>query len=541
MKKAVFLLSIVLLGTAALAQRPGDLPGPVQVGEEMALGFVSPEFAGPQVPSRTDVAWSQEIYVPGASYVTPHFDRFNLPPHATLVVRDPDSSRSWSYTGRGKTLNGKPMKEFWGIHIPGEMAIVEIHSSVPVGRGAVRIDKIAHGYPNLEQQDLFKLDFAFEREMGAKALCGTDDSEAAKCYNPSTMYTRAKAVARLYINGSSACTGWLVGSEGHLMTNEHCIGTDADAANTDYEFMGESAGCTNCNTWMGCPGTVEANSATRIQTNAALDYTLVKLPTNVSGTYGYLQLRDTGAVLNERIYNPAHPQAWAKRISVYSTHAQDQSGFCEIYSLNAAPCSGGPGDIGYYCDTQGGSSGSPILAYDDHCVVSLHHCANCPNRGLDIVDIISDLGSNLPADSICNACSPSPIADAGADQQICPGGNAQIGTAAQSGHTYSWSPGGMTVAQPTVSPSSTTTYTVTATTSCGSDNDSVTVTVLPSGGGGGLTEDFEGGLGSWTASGLWHVASSCAGTGGGSGAAYYGQDSGCRAAPTTPAAPTPAT
>jgi hypothetical protein len=29
--------------------------------------------------------------------------------------------------------------------------------------------------------------------------------------------------------------------------------------------------------------------------------------------------------------------------------------------------------------------------------VSLHHCANCPNRGLDVVDVIASLGANLPA------------------------------------------------------------------------------------------------------------------------------------------------
>ena len=43
-------------------------------------------------------------------------------------------------------------------------------------------------------------------------------------------YVRAKAVARLLIGGTSACTGWLIGSEGHLLTNEHCIHNASDAA-----------------------------------------------------------------------------------------------------------------------------------------------------------------------------------------------------------------------------------------------------------------------------------------------------------------------
>ena len=107
-----------------------------------------------------------------------------------------------------------------------------------------------------------------------------------------------------------------------------------------------------------------------------------------------------GPVLDERIYIPQHPALWGKRIAVFSDNGQDQSGFCEVFSLNRPPCTGGPGDIGYYCDTQGGSSGSPVLAYSDHRVVSLHHCANCPNRGLNISDVINSLGGNLPNCSV---------------------------------------------------------------------------------------------------------------------------------------------
>ena len=65
--------------------------------------------------------------------------------------------------------------------------------------------------------------------------------------------------------------------------------------------------------------------------NSALDYTLVLLPTNVSGTYGYMQLREEGPVLDERIYIPGHPAIWGKRISVVSDQSADQGGapaFC---------------------------------------------------------------------------------------------------------------------------------------------------------------------------------------------------------------------
>ncbi|MCP4662198.1 MAG: M20/M25/M40 family metallo-hydrolase, partial [bacterium] len=78
-------------------------------------------------------------------------------------------------------------------------------------------------------------------------------------------------------------------------------------------------------------------------------------------------------------------------------------------------------------------------------------------------------------------CSPAPVADAGSDRSINSGDSTTIGTPAQGGHTYSWSPGGATTAEVLVSPTATTVYTVTATTSCGSAQDAVTVTVLPPG------------------------------------------------------------
>jgi len=138
-----------------------------------------------------------------------------------------------------------------------------------------------------------------------------------------------------------------------------------------------------------------------------------------------------------------------------------------------------------------------------------------------------DNGFAIPAEC---SCSPNPIADAGPDQSICQGDSATIGTAAQTGHSYSWAPGGQTSAQITVSPSSTTNYTVTATTACGSASDTVTVTV-DNGSDGGLNDSFENGISGWTATGLWHEVSdsTCASPGYSSpiGAVYYGQDSSC--------------
>lgn len=393
MRRWALALSAVVMLCAAF----GDVLALQRVGEEVALRIETQHpYAGPGQRESSARVREETLRHPGATYIAVHFASFQLAEGDYVVVRSPDGTQSWRYEGLGRAGMGMSPGGFWAAHIKGDTAVVELFSRQAVGAHGYAIDRYARGYTYAE---LVAQDSTNAAPMDIEAVCGLDDTEWAKCYETSEpeIYEKSRAVARLLILGSFTCTGWLLGCEGHLVTNNHCIATQTDANNTDYEFMAEGATCsTNCFGSLSCPGTIAATSGQLIKTNAPLDYALVKLPTNVSATYGFLSLRDTGPVVDERIYLPQHPVGRGKSIAVFSTAPQDQSGFCEISSLNAPPCTGGTGDIGYYADTQGGSSGSPVLAYDDHKVVSLHHCANCPNRGLDVVDLIASIGSDLP-------------------------------------------------------------------------------------------------------------------------------------------------
>ena len=137
-------------------------------------------------------------------------------------------------------------------------------------------------------------------------------------------------------------------------------------------------------------------------------------------------------------------------------------------------------------------------------------------------------GFQLPPQCLCQ---PAPVANAGPDKQICLGESATLGTAAVPGQTYSWSPGGETTAQITVSPASTTIYTLTASNSCGMAQDVVNVSVDD--GTGGLLDDFESGASAWSVTGLWHLATDSQCTAPAPGFAspvtafYFGQDARC--------------
>ncbi|MFD2518564.1 trypsin-like peptidase domain-containing protein [Salinimicrobium flavum] len=364
---------------------------PLKVGEESKRVIESPHPYNGSISGNYEVVWSDRISEKNASYIAVHFKKFSLSPDDYIVIRDPENTRAWKYH-----YGEEDRKQFWSIHIYGSEAIIEIFSKNKVGGYGYKIDKIAKGFV---QNDEINMMTITEQE----ALCGPDDSQEAACYETSEpfVYEKSKAVARLLINGTSACTGWLIGDDGHLMTNEHCISSASQANNVTVEFMAEGSSCsTDCRDWLECAGTIVATSTAFIKSSSNLDYSLLQLPTNVTSTYGFLQLRETGPVQGERIYIPQHPQAWGKRIALNSTDSHETGGLARVFSLNEPRCNGTGSDIGYYADTQPGSSGSPVIGYEDNLVIALHHCGACPNRGVSVQEIINDLGNDLPNNAL---------------------------------------------------------------------------------------------------------------------------------------------
>jgi hypothetical protein len=160
--------------------------------------------------------------------------------------------------------------------------------------------------------------------------------------------------------------------------------------------MAEAPTCGTANCQLCHTGAIFSGGSF-IQDNAALDYSLVRVTGNPAATYGYLQIDDRDAVNGERIYIPQHPGGRAKELAIFSSASSDAAdGFCHVNSVTSPACSGGGYfDVGYFCDTEGGSSGSPVLSASNHQVIALHHCANCPNRGVPIDLVYAEIGSFL--------------------------------------------------------------------------------------------------------------------------------------------------
>jgi len=421
---------IFIVAMALLVLPMAHATSPVIVGEHVYESYETHHPYQGSGEIQPMLTWVDHIQFPGAVYIAVHFKKMDLAEGDYVVVRSADGNQKWVYTGFGRQDLGATENGFFATHLKGDTAIVELYTAGSNSSWGYEIDKFGRGYNDDE------IRWFWDQGLGEKmnlvrpiedpeSICTANDTVEAKCLQATepAVYDTSRAVIRLLLNGSAHCTGWLVGNAGHAMTNEHCITSQSQLDDIDFEFMAEGADCaTNCASSLACPGTIEASGGTFVTDDAALDYALV-IPdtstgsgTNLPVTYGFMKLRASGAVLNEQIYHPQHPAGWGKHIAFNSTYPDDvaMGGFCYASSLTEVPCSGGAFDVGYWTDTQGGSSGSPVLGYSDNKVVALHHCrgsASCTtgnpanddrNRGVPIEAVIADLGPLVPPGALCD-------------------------------------------------------------------------------------------------------------------------------------------
>ena len=103
--------------------------------------------------------------------------------------------------------------------------------------------------------------------------------------------------------------------------------------------------------------------------------------------------------VGEKIFIPQHAGARDKEIAIFDTSLDEADKRCEVKSTMTGYCRGGGAynDVYYSCDTEGGTSGSPVISVDTGKVVALHHCGGgCNgNKGVPIAEIYDDISSYI--------------------------------------------------------------------------------------------------------------------------------------------------
>ncbi len=333
-----------------------------------------------------------EIRTFDASFVKVHFDYFNLPAGLTLEVFNDAGTEVYRYSNKSRDghtvdpdLGQDGRFSFSAMSVSGPVAHLRI-----VGKArepwssahGVRVSRYLEGFPEAMIGSLMQ-DGLLGDDQGIKAICGVDDKRGVACYQSTdaTAFDRSRPVARLVMSGGGLCTAWRVGANNHMFTNNHCFATQSAVAASEVWFNYQASTCGGTTS----AATTKVTGASMLKTDTTLDYTLFTVNNFANlASFGYFGLENRLPVQGEEIFIAQHPGGRLKELGVVSDH---RSGGRCIIDTAVQNGSGTNTDAGYKCDTEGGSSGSPVIARSSNKVIALHHLGGCNNSGAHISKI----------------------------------------------------------------------------------------------------------------------------------------------------------
>jgi len=330
----------VLLGLALCFGSPLNKEARERVGSVEHITLETPH------PLRESV-WSAEIRRPGAGFLKARIGRAEITGRGQVLVFD----------GNGEAVAALPGAHgsAWLPAVAGDAMRVEVRipqGSLPWG---VSFDALAVGGASLTPP-------------GPESTCGIDDKLDAACYEAARRAAGLPVGRMLFVRdgGTYVCTGSLVSPAGHFLTNNHCIATQAHADSLEIWWRYEAE---ECGGGASVPDRV-TNGSELLVTDETLDCTLLRLSgENLASVYGHLQPDPSPAQVGAGIWIPQHPSGTRKKFAVESD--MDPGGLALIQGVDLDGY-GTETDIGYWADTAGGSSGSPVLT-EENGVIALHH------------------------------------------------------------------------------------------------------------------------------------------------------------------------
>jgi len=189
---------------------------------EHVLANCKPETVNiPLSPLARDpgVRWRQPFTWPKAETLRIHFIEPSEEPAQDWEIRilepEPGHDVLWSKKA------GQNTREFWSASVPNN-SVIELQSAAPRGSLHIKIDKISVDLAKVTPQAI------------------TPPNQLASIVGqPKKFRDWGRSVARIRFMGDNGysyfCTGFLIGTD-VLMTNQHCMQSDAEVNSTEVDF-----------------------------------------------------------------------------------------------------------------------------------------------------------------------------------------------------------------------------------------------------------------------------------------------------------------
>jgi hypothetical protein len=375
--KIVSVLAIAVVFSTSGVTEAGK---PINTAERAVVGLGSDMDIVPDLDQAVLIGgtriWAETVHIKDAFFLKPHFAAVNLRAGDAIIIRSATGHVVETITGRGP----KDMGSFWGLSARGEELHLELHISHDYAVPPFRIDKVLIG-----DVDPFGSAGNFP-----ESICGSSDFEDVICYQgDADKWANVMASVGVMSVGAYPTTGlWCSGSNvsaaNYVLTNGHCVASQAECNNSEFVFNYHNQNCGSGPTtpdWVSfrCDE-VEVSSPWDFceATLSTLDFALTSVIGDPASIFGYAVVDPIPITDGEGIYIVQHPVGRPQEI----THGDG-------FDVDADPP-----NLRYYgtLDSEPGSSGSPIFREADDKLIGLHHCGGCAvpgtgNRGMMMSDI----------------------------------------------------------------------------------------------------------------------------------------------------------
>jgi len=310
----------------------------------------------------------------GADFIKLHVSLLSLTDSDAVSITSADGGDSVLLTAAQNSTEG-----FWIDSLGGDSVLIRI--SGLGSKSMVVFDRIYRG-SNTLTPEISQLS-----GLVAESICGIDDKEEVSCFENThyEAFSKSNSVAKLQVpcvNNPAAlcsCTAWRVGPNTNTMiTNNHCLNSPTQLNATEVSFNFQHSYCLGNDAGENL---ITVRPKNILVTDFSHDITLftIEQPENLMD-FEPLLLDRRVPIVGEPVYIPQHAGGRDKELAIFSDL---NSGNCAVDIAEV----GGflPGiDLGYFCDTEGGSSGAPVLSRVTNKVIGLHHfgsgAANCSNN-----------------------------------------------------------------------------------------------------------------------------------------------------------------